>query len=348
MLAGVSALGAVGFGNGVISVNVLNELTIPNAASTVNNDIQVNVFVSMDDDFEVFVPDDRFSEYTIKPNSGIADPVMMPTNVGGDNEDKQMDLDNNLDSHLSLVYSGEQIKSFRTMLKRYYPHGAIYSLAWPTANNFAIDRFTHPMFPLYRGKVTDAVHLAAGAPPFAYNYFCTTLLNYLAPAFSARRGSTRWKLVPKVRYASGASNSTKYVFLNHEADYSRNGYGYTGTVAQLSDSTVSFDLLSSGSVRKTNGTVLFSSRVNPNCEYEIPFYSNYRFVPGKLISQIGTELNGNVSKTGVTVEIDRDNNNTGRIYQTYVSAGEDFSFYFFTGWPRMYRVTSSPGPFLAP
>jgi hypothetical protein len=45
-------------GNGVIGVYVVNELTTPN--STVNNDIEINVFVSMGDDFEVFVPDDHF------------------------------------------------------------------------------------------------------------------------------------------------------------------------------------------------------------------------------------------------------------------------------------------------
>jgi hypothetical protein len=53
------------FGNGVIGVYVVNELTTPN--STIDNNIEINVFVSMGDDFEVFVPDDYFQFFTFKP-----------------------------------------------------------------------------------------------------------------------------------------------------------------------------------------------------------------------------------------------------------------------------------------
>lgn len=42
--------------NGIIKVYVVNELTVPN--STVNNDISINVFTSMCEDFEVGGPDD--------------------------------------------------------------------------------------------------------------------------------------------------------------------------------------------------------------------------------------------------------------------------------------------------
>lgn len=46
--------------NGIISVYVVNELTTPNV--TPDNDVQVNVFVSMGDDFEVFNPDSEIIE----------------------------------------------------------------------------------------------------------------------------------------------------------------------------------------------------------------------------------------------------------------------------------------------
>lgn len=42
--------------NGILSVYVVNELTVPN--STINNDVAVNVFVSAGEDFEVVNPDD--------------------------------------------------------------------------------------------------------------------------------------------------------------------------------------------------------------------------------------------------------------------------------------------------
>nr|ULG00111.1 MAG: hypothetical protein 2 [Salisharnavirus sp.] len=46
---------AVPWGNGTLAVYVVNELAVPN--TTTNNDILVNVFVSMGDDFEVAVPE---------------------------------------------------------------------------------------------------------------------------------------------------------------------------------------------------------------------------------------------------------------------------------------------------
>jgi hypothetical protein len=55
--------------NGIVSVRIVNELTSPN--STVNNDVEVNVFVSAGDDFEVFVPDaallDNYMLYSNDP-----------------------------------------------------------------------------------------------------------------------------------------------------------------------------------------------------------------------------------------------------------------------------------------
>lgn len=43
--------------NGILRVSVLNDLAVPN--TTINNDIQINVFVSVGDDFEVAAPDER-------------------------------------------------------------------------------------------------------------------------------------------------------------------------------------------------------------------------------------------------------------------------------------------------
>jgi hypothetical protein len=63
-------------GNGVIGVYVVNELTTPN--SGVNNDIQINVYVSMGDDFEVAQPDDYFQRFVFKPQSGLESEGIVP------------------------------------------------------------------------------------------------------------------------------------------------------------------------------------------------------------------------------------------------------------------------------
>jgi hypothetical protein len=53
-------------GNGVLSVYVVNELTTPN--STVNNDIEINMFISAGDDFEVFVPSNEYQSLFLSLN----------------------------------------------------------------------------------------------------------------------------------------------------------------------------------------------------------------------------------------------------------------------------------------
>jgi hypothetical protein len=63
-------------GNGVVGVYVVNELTTPN--STVNNDIEINVYVSMGDDFEVAQPDDYFQRFVFKPQSGLESDGIVP------------------------------------------------------------------------------------------------------------------------------------------------------------------------------------------------------------------------------------------------------------------------------
>lgn len=66
------------FANGILSVYVVNDLTVPN--SIADNDIEINVFVSMADDFEVINPDERyiselswFQPQLVRPQAGELD-----------------------------------------------------------------------------------------------------------------------------------------------------------------------------------------------------------------------------------------------------------------------------------
>nr|QUS52750.1 hypothetical protein 2 [Mute swan feces associated picorna-like virus 29] len=70
-----SALGAdpAIFANGILSIYVVNELTVPN--SIADNDIEINVFVKTGDDFEVINPDDQYTDNLswYAPQSGELD-----------------------------------------------------------------------------------------------------------------------------------------------------------------------------------------------------------------------------------------------------------------------------------
>ena len=103
-----------GLCNGVISVRVLNELTIPN--SSINNDISINVFVSAGDDFEVFVPEDNFQRFVFfQPQSG-AEVIPESQNTSEPSapqraESDHMGADLQYSSELNMVFAGESIVS---------------------------------------------------------------------------------------------------------------------------------------------------------------------------------------------------------------------------------------------
>lgn len=121
-------------GNGVLAVSILNELTTPN--STVNNDITINVFVSMGDDFEVFVPTEDFGYYTFAPQMSepfVLEPQSSKPEVTPDSFSTQQDEPEHTEAvsigptissldKINTVFTGESIKSFRQMLKRYSLH----------------------------------------------------------------------------------------------------------------------------------------------------------------------------------------------------------------------------------
>lgn len=72
--------------NGMLSVYVMNELTTPN--STVDNDVQVNVFVSACDDFRVFNPSVQWIDNYSYFNAVYAEPTLAALRLGSTSEEE--------------------------------------------------------------------------------------------------------------------------------------------------------------------------------------------------------------------------------------------------------------------
>ena len=337
-------------GNGVLGVYIVNELTTPN--STVNNDIQINVFVSMGDDFEVFVPDDHFQRFTVAatPQAGIelspqagneivpesqntAEPSApqqaMSTTVG---------MSQSQDSKINVVFTGESITSFRTMLKRYYLWNTIGSIR--AASSLAFGRF--PAFPYYRGFVTDAVDRTDLLQD--YNYCNTIMLHWVRTAFQGWRGSIRYKLIPR-----GQQERPDRIEVQRAPADLFNPTYLAGTIAlptyaTLKDARESVVTETVGLPNYTrpfsgaNGEVLTFNSVNGVLEFEMPYYSNYRFTPGKPESHEAQPDKG----PGFWDYRAEFHGNTSSTYDIHCAAGEDFQVYFFTGLPRMYYEIIAP------
>lgn len=345
-------------GNGVLSVFVVNELTSPN--STAANDIEINVYVSMGDDFEVFVPHPHFQNFVFKPQSGVElrpQSGMEDRNTSTVPESEHTDEPNAPIQKKSeniavpsytlpvtnLMFTGESIRSFRTMLKRYN--------RWMTfgpgnIGNACFVNLEAKAFPALRGNVAGAIHSTAAAAP--YNFVNTVLLHWLTYMFSGWRGGIRYKVIPKrgVQYCDITAS-------RHSANggaFSLSSGSYSA-IALSSSSEIAASTVLQGSTRDKEqtgheGLAFTTSKVNPVLEFEVPWYSRYRFAPGKTQNwSTGTDDFCQFYSVFINQIFDRpDLASTVGCYDLFVAAGEDFQVFLYTGLPRMYYEPVPPAP----
>jgi len=88
------------------------------------------------------------------------------------------------------------------------------------------------------------------------------------------------------------------------------------------------------------GTLYQDSQINPVAEFEVPYYSDIRFSPGK---QVDYSTSNSVYQDGYNwfAQTYADKRST---CDFHVAAGEDFQVYFFTGLPKMHFEFSPPLP----
>ena len=338
------------FANGIISVYVVNDLTVPN--SVADNDIEVNVFVSADDDFDVFDPEARQIEDLVwfRPQMGeVFSPQMaemsQPDADLTKNEDEPMKPTPSqilaptlsAEDHTSCVYFGDPVTSFRQCLKRYNWHSAITPTG-VNGNNVMLN-VRNSNFPYYRGKAPGAVHVTGEPFLTPYNYCKMTLLNYITPAFTCRRGGLRWKYFK----TGGAVKGTTLMMVTRDSSPDE-GYDQDETPL-LTQSDGEDDRVRQAAIlvpHTWEGSVATSTLQNPVVEAEIPYYSNIRFSPAKQADLTSTSGNfrsyHKLSTTYDTVATD------SPIIHSFVSVGEDFNLGFFTGAPVAYRLRQEDDP----
>lgn len=337
-------------GNGIVGVTVQNELTIPNSTATTN--VNINVFVSAGEDFEVFVPDDYFASFVFKPQmgfepqSGVEQPNAMGDNEMDKPEDKAanpfMDTMDPL-TNIHKVFTGEVIKSFRPLLKRYNLHSAISAFK---VSNAAV-RYRSAMFPYLRGNVANAVHQTSASDP--YNYCNTVLLHWVTQMYSGWRGSIRYKFIPR-----GSANLTARLMNwmvqrspNRDGlpqyDLSIGGWAAYTNSSNAAESVVYDPTSTFAPFHGHNGKAITTLNINPALEFEVPFYSDYRFCPGKKEDYTGVEPAGDQRIPGFEV-LWYYLGDVNTLADCYVSAGEDFQVYFFTGLPPLYYEIAPPNP----
>jgi hypothetical protein len=340
---GESALGGDPgeFANGIISVYVVNELTVPN--STANNDIAVNVFVSTGDDIEFANPTEKYieelswyipqaGEYV--PQAGEAG-INVPDadNTTEENApmqqepDEMMATDLTLADHTNDIFFGDPVVSIRQLLKRYCA-----SVLWaPVTGGTRVHTWSVPDMPLIRGYDPNGVHEADGPVPF--NFTKMTLLNYFTPAYACYRGGVRWKYL-----AVGPINRLRgMISCQRKPNVTAYQYG-SFSLPEASGTSQSQSCAAYSYVPGTTaGAAVTADTQNPALEVEIPYYSNARFKYGKNGNY--TSSAGDMTFHGLDWFISGSDGAFMGI-AGYAAAAEDFTLGFFTGAPVAYRITT--------
>jgi hypothetical protein len=244
----------------------------------------------------------------------------------------------------NLAYTGESIASFRTMLKR-YNRWLTFSRGSGDADSCWIN-LQAKAFPALRGNVAGAIHQTNLAAP--YNYVNTVLMHWVTYMFSGWRGGIRYKVIPRrgIHYCDIAASrhaANGGVFSISSAAYNILNLS---SQSQVGASTVIAGSLADAEQTGHEGMAYTTSHVNPALEFEIPYYSQYRFAPGKT-QNWSTADDDFAQHYTVFINQINDRPDVGisvGCYDMYVAAGEDFQTYFFTGLPRMYFESTPPTP----
>ena len=378
------------YGNGVLSVYVVTELAVPD--TTVNNDIQINVFVSASDDFELAEPSGervanlRLTSPNYQPTAVMSDDVVfktmsdekkhaMPFSVAphamaedtGATQDSQENASEqnttvkvgpslSIGDKTNLIHYGESIRSFRQLLKRYSLH-EIVTVArdgQPIANpNNIFHKISRNILPFEPG-FSNRYNTNATTPLYVltdgrYAYGEMTPIRYLTTAFVGWKGGVRWMIngstlgCPCDRTDVLAARAAP---CSMENEYSNDQNG--GHSLALLNSEYSFKK----DFTMQEGGVVTSLQVNPVVSIEVPYYSNYRFAPGRLAADFrSTESYPWMPgwKFGIMAKTPDPALNPNdwasfpyRSYSTYVAAAEDFQVSGFIGAPPFYIEYTRP------
>lgn len=316
--------------NGLLAVHVVNELTAPTIAA----DISINVFARAGDDFELAVPHaEDMQKYSYFEQSGESDEYGENVNDPAQgNPIEKIGEEFSQVNNKPAVFFGEKIVSFRTLLKRYTRYMTILTPN-STEDRVVAYKVNQPNFPLYPGPDPDGIHATALAAPFNYTY--NTLINWLTPAYIARRGS--------IRYRVGMENYIDKATISMSRRHGISSFTNTATIINpnsVSSSLINFNTLSVYD-NGFNGITVTPTTVSPQIDAEIPFYSPHRFAFGRVLrSDVGSVVdNTEYMRNEIHAKFYNLVNDKFISYREYVSTGEDFNLSFFLNVPMLFEET---------
>jgi hypothetical protein len=341
--------------NGQLKIFILNELTSPDEDLT--NSVRILLFISGADDYEVAVPQDNFirrtafggsfEHWTFNTNgawsqSGIISQSGLLNNAKaaqaakpGCEGSEMLEPIGSASKHnaLALVYNGETFDTFRDLLKRYNFSGAFVKGENSDLGGLStLFRVHLPNFPMYNGRAaTNGMYQQArpgGLNAVNFNISGRTLLNWLTPAYAARRGGIRYKYM----FGLHKNHSIFSIQASRAPSGFSPGFG-TGEYALNTSTTNKHGPYSQVQNTAHGGTAHTNGQV-PVLEIELPYYSDRKFEDA---SDIVTETQYNNYQTHYLEIYDgaRQQGGNLQIYQ-YVATGEDFNLTWYVNAPSFF------------
>lgn len=324
--------------NGVLGLYILNDLATPN--STVNNDIQVNIYISMVD-FEVAAPRkliDYGTTFTTTVQAG--EEMDMSDTAGNEPGCGEATADHIICNAPiapgdAAVYFGEVISSFRQLLRRYtYDFSIMVNQTNATYPGVAIAYL--PDTPVPVGYNSSTFHTSTALKK--YNYVNYNLYRLLAPCFVASRGSQRAK------YVSTGNLPSRPISMTVQRTVINPAIGLPGSVTPFPTISNSTFARASLGVRGSlvPGAVYTPTGAQPVLEVELPYYKNVRFDEPRIQDMANSSptspfatfhqvefMMGTAVAASETSIIDR-----------YTAVGEDFSFMWWQGCPPLAPIVA--------
>lgn len=333
-----SHTGTVNLDNGALTVRVLNELTAPDASSS----IDCAVFVRAADNFELAGPQDITRYSYFEPQSKLQK-FEFQSEVTKESSLESSRMTNQVDpaDHLYMVNMGERVKSIRTLLRR----SAWSSTLRPSdvgtgGTNMECVALSSVLsrYPLQFGYDPQGVHQTTTLAPF--NYTKVHPLAYVAPCFIGQRGGTVLSVNPST---NGGVQNISIVRSQREKNIANYTEQYTNTSA--SNSVINRVLINSKMPEDVAGGSITNVRTAAGLQCHVPFYSRYRFddTNPSLFrtgnSLLDTDTDSVILGMNCAGEADSISNTR---YDIYYGAGIDYNLFFYLNVPVMYNQAFIP------
>lgn len=331
--------------NGYLSVEVLNELTSPDAGAA--DPVTVLVSISAGDDFEVNDPSSgKFVNYlTFQPQS-LEELVFSPQSDEGEHDERNVDENApessqstsissptmNMVSMKQKIFFGESVVSFRSLLRR-YNFTCAHSFSGETGNANGVTAFTlqWPVMPLFPGEANS------GRFGTADQQVHNILLTYLLRAYTGWRGGIRKKLA----YIQNLNSGNVLQFVAREQDdatqYTTSSRFLQTTALSYSEATVCKEWL----VIHPNlweGGVLNQTSTNAGLEVEVPFYRPVRFALARNVNVVDGVADdySHTETLRYTYALPQASVSENEMVCEYIATGEDFSLFYFVNAPSYF------------